>query len=46
MYWTDYVQDAINRANLSTGLGMESVVTEHLPEPGAYIREKQCMKQP
>ena len=34
MYWTDFIEDAIYRANLTTGLNREAVVNTHLPEPG------------
>ena len=39
LYWTDYIADAIYRANLSTGLDIEVVVDTHLPEPGQSCSE-------
>lgn len=37
VYWTDYLQDSIFRANLSTGQDMEVVVDTHIPEPGGIL---------
>lgn len=37
MYWSDYVDDVIYRANLTTGLDRVPVVNETIPEPGTYI---------
>ncbi|CAI8033001.1 Low-density lipoprotein receptor-related protein 6, partial [Geodia barretti] len=33
MYWTDYIEDVVYRANLTTGEDRVAIVTEHLPEP-------------
>ena len=39
MYWTDYVEDVVYRANLTTGEDQVAIVSEHLPEPGIIHTE-------
>ena len=34
VYWSDTLEDTIYRANLSTGLDQEAIVTTNIPEPG------------
>ena len=41
MYWTDYFEDVIYRANLTTGEDRVAVVSEHLPEPGEIGRNRE-----
>ena len=43
MYWTDYTEDVVYRANLTTGQDRETVVTEHLPEPGECVCVSVCV---
>ena len=40
MYWTDYIEDVVYRANLTTGEDRVAIVTEHLPEPGIQTVER------
>ena len=43
MYWTDYIEDVVYRANLTTGEDRVAIVTEHLPEPGIQTVERRVL---
>ena len=45
MYWTDYIEDVVYRANLTTGEDIMALVTEHLSQPGIQTVERGVRKR-